>query len=434
MVLTDKQKQELNIAILDYLISEGDKFSKTIEAFQQESGVELGNEAGKGMLEKKWTAIIRLQKKVLELESKLGSQSNNGNELRSNPNGEDSKLLPKGPPRATLSGHRGPVTTVATHPVYSLIASGSEDTTIKLWDYETGQYERTLKGHTAAITSVVFSPSGQLLASASADMSAKLWDTTTFQCIKTLRGHDHTLSSICFSSNSDFIYTSSRDHTIKCWEVSTGFSIRTYNGHGDAVKCLTVSNDGNFLASGGVDHNVIVWKAETGTVLQTLRGHEHVIEAVSLGCLHYSALVALSGNNSQNSLPQPPSNINDDSSKPSANNSIPIPIEKSENIYLVSGSRDRTIRLWDPLQGQCLGVFSGHDNWVRGVSLHNSGKYIISCSDDKSIRVFDIKEGRCIRTISDSHNHFVTCLSLSKNNTILISGSVDKNICVWVCN
>ena len=99
------------------MVSEGDKFAKSIEMFQQEAGIELGTEAGKGMLEKKWTAIIRLQKKVLELESKLGSQSNG--EIRSlNPTGEDSKLLPKGPPRSTLSGHRGPVTSVAIHPIY----------------------------------------------------------------------------------------------------------------------------------------------------------------------------------------------------------------------------------------------------------------------------------------------------------------------------
>jgi platelet-activating factor acetylhydrolase IB subunit alpha len=70
------------------------------------------------MLEKKWTAVIRLQKKVLELEAKLGSQGNGEGPGRSNGPREDSKLLPKGPPRATMSGHRGAITSVASHPVY----------------------------------------------------------------------------------------------------------------------------------------------------------------------------------------------------------------------------------------------------------------------------------------------------------------------------
>ncbi|RYH32193.1 hypothetical protein EON65_01060 [archaeon] len=64
---------------------------------------------------------------------------------------------------------------------------------------------------------------------------------------------------------------------------------------------------------------------------------------------------------------------------------------QSEYSYLVSGSRDRTVKLWDPLKSVCLMTFTVHDSWVRGVLIHPSGKYVISCSDDKSIRVLDVK-------------------------------------------
>ena len=97
-------------------MSEGDKFANSIAAFQSEANVELGTEGGKGMLEKKWTAVIRLQKKVLELEGKLGAVAESDG--RPHAPREDSKLLPKGPPKATMSGHRGPITSVASHPVY----------------------------------------------------------------------------------------------------------------------------------------------------------------------------------------------------------------------------------------------------------------------------------------------------------------------------
>jgi platelet-activating factor acetylhydrolase IB subunit alpha len=106
----------------------------------------------------------------------------------------------------------------------------------------------------------------------------------------------------------------------------------------------------------------------------------------------------------------------------------------SEFGYLVSGSRDKTVQLWDAFSGQCLMTFAAHDSWVREVILHPSGKFILSCSDDKTIRVFDIKEGRCIRTINDAHTHFITCLGFSAKHAVLISGSVDKNIAVWSCN
>ena len=66
--------------------------------------------------------------------------------------------------------------------------------------------------------------------------------------------------------------------------------------------------------------------------------------------------------------------------------------------YLASGSSDRTVKLWDALNGVCLMTYTSHENWVRSVLLHPSGKYIVSASDDKTIRVFDVKEEKCLRT------------------------------------
>lgn len=106
----------------------------------------------------------------------------------------------------------------------------------------------------------------------------------------------------------------------------------------------------------------------------------------------------------------------------------------SEFSYLASGSRDRTVRLWDAIRGQQLMVFSAHESWVRCVVMHPSGKYVISSSDDKSIRVMDLKEGRCLRTIGDAHTHFITSIAMSTSNPILVSGSVDKNVSVWSCS
>lgn len=71
--------------------------------------------------------------------------------------------IPRPPERWTLTGHRSPITRVAFHPVFSLIASASEDTTIRVYDYETGEYERTLKGHTKAVQDLAFDAKGNLL-------------------------------------------------------------------------------------------------------------------------------------------------------------------------------------------------------------------------------------------------------------------------------
>lgn len=85
--------------------------------------------------------------------------------------------------------------------------------------------------------------------------------------------------------------------------------------------------------------------------------------------------------------------------------------------------------------------FPHHENWVRSVVFHASGKYILSCSDDRSMRVMDIKENRCCRTIENAHSHFVTCLTAtsatraqnSSSGFVVVSGSVDKLLNVWGC-
>lgn len=278
MVLTERQKKDLNEAILEYFLAEGaETFGETIAALRREGQMDSVVDSGKGLLEKKWTSVVRLQKKIMELEAqnttlqqqcKSGGGSIGGIDMV---NTGDSRIIPRGPARATLSGHRGPVTAVTIHPVYSLVASGSEDSTIKIWDYETSQYERTLKGHTGSVTSVCFDLTGNVLASCSADMSAKLWDMISYTCTKTLRGHDHTISSIRFTPSGDQVLTCSRDHSIKLWEVSSGFCVRTYTGHSDWVKCISISLDGDILSSAGSDQSIMIWRISSGQNIQVWR-------------------------------------------------------------------------------------------------------------------------------------------------------------------
>lgn len=84
---------------------------------------------------------------------------------------------------------------------------------------------------------------------------------------------------------------------------------------------------------------------------------------------------------------------------------------KQPGMFVATGSRDKTIRLWDAYSGQCLKVLIGHDNWIRALVFHPSGKYLLSASDDHTIRVWDLTNGgRTIKTIQ-AHDHFVTSMA-----------------------
>jgi platelet-activating factor acetylhydrolase IB subunit alpha len=75
----------------------------------------------------------------------------------------DGQHIPQPPEKLTLSGHRGPVSSVCFHPSFSIVASGSEDSTIKVWDFESGTLEKTLKGHTKTVHDLSFDVKGDTL-------------------------------------------------------------------------------------------------------------------------------------------------------------------------------------------------------------------------------------------------------------------------------
>lgn len=280
--LTERQKNELNAAILDYLIQQNDRFPDSINAFRREAGIVGEVETGKGLLEKKWNAVVRLQKRIQDLEAQV--QQSKDFSLNGDTNGAgkdgvsgDSRQLPKAPAKFVMEGHRETILAVAAHPMFSLCASGSEDNTIRIWDHETGNYERTLKGHTGYVTGLSFDHRGTFLASCSLDMTAKIWDMTSFLCVKTFRGHEHTISSVKFTPTGDQLITSSRDTTIKLWDTTTGYCIRTFHGHSEWVKCVAVSLDGQYVASGSYDKTIMIWQLSSSTSIQVTLFHNYYL-------------------------------------------------------------------------------------------------------------------------------------------------------------
>ncbi|KAJ3331951.1 Calpain-6 [Blyttiomyces sp. JEL0837] len=401
------------LSVLDYLHSAG--LNSAFQALQEEAGlkdyVSDGKQKYSGLLEKKWTSVLRLQKKVMDLESKVASlqEELSSAPVRKAPTSGD--WLPKAPEKFALAGHRSPITSISFHPIFSLIASASEDATIKVWDFETGEFERTLKGHTKAVQGVAFAPAergGNLLASCSVDLSIKIWDTQAdYQCVRTLFGHDHSVSSVAFIHPGDQLVSASRDKTLKIWEVETGYCVKTLHGHSDWVRMAVASDDGRTLASCSSDQTVRVWDTATGESSAELRGHEHVVE-----CVAFAPRTAIAS-------------IRELAGMDSKTKEQPVPGQ-----YLVSGSRDKTIKLWDSTTELCLFTFSGHENWVRGVAIHPNGKFLISVSDDKTMKIWDLKTGRCTKTL-EAHGLFVSCLAVHGVSPVIATGSIDQTVKIW---
>ncbi len=140
--------------------------------------------------------------------------------------------------------------------MFSSVASGSDDYTIEIWDWEMGELERTIKGYIRAVLDVDYSGcrGNVLLASCSSDLTNKLWDPLEdYKNIRTLPDHDHSVSAVPFiPSSRNLLVSASRDHTMKIWDVSTGFCVQTLRGNTAWVRDVSPSYDGRFLLSTGM--------------------------------------------------------------------------------------------------------------------------------------------------------------------------------------
>ncbi|MPC16636.1 Lissencephaly-1 [Portunus trituberculatus] len=165
---------------------------------------------------------------------------------------------------------------------------------------------------------------------------------------------------------------------------------------------VRVCNDGSLIASCSNDQTVRVWLTATKECKAELREHDHVVECI-----------AWCEGNASNAVNEA---VATDNRKPTY-----------QGPFLMSGSRDKTIKVWDVGVGLCLFSLVGHDNWVRGLVVHPGGKYILSASDDKTVRVWDIKNKRCQKTL-DAHSHFCTSLDMHRTAPYVITGSVDQTI------
>jgi WD40 repeat protein len=192
----------------------------------------------------------------------------------------------------TLTGHSGDIRSVTFSPDGTLLISGSGDDTLKLWYPETGECLHTIDVHSkgansftrspCAISSVAFHPHDQLLASSSDDKTIKLWNLHTLKPVNTLIGHTDEVTSIAISPDGTLLASGSLDHTINLWNLNSGELLCTLTGHHRGIHSVAISTDGNTLVSGSLDDTINLWSLKTRELLHTLAEHTRRVYDVAI--------------------------------------------------------------------------------------------------------------------------------------------------------
>lgn len=165
----------------------------------------------------------------------------------------------------------GQVLAATFHPEGGVLATGSENGTVKIWKYPGLTLERILKGHTQRVNSLDFNPTGKYLASASDDKTIIIWNTETGAQEIQLRGHTDAVTSIDFGGIK-YLISGSRDATIRFWDIPNQREARTpVPVASEPVNVVARSPNGSFLAA-AVEHpttrvgKVLLWKLQDLTI------------------------------------------------------------------------------------------------------------------------------------------------------------------------
>ncbi len=333
--------------------------------------------------------------------------------------------------RKVFSGHTERVRAVAISPDGSLVASGSDDQTVRIWRAREGTPVRSLTKHEGAVTQLAFNQDGRLLATGSQDGTVRFWRVSDGVLIRMLDsgprkgtqaisfGSGLTIDSALavFANGNDSLAilranneaprimqvtaapwpdlrispdqtrlaVLSRSETLTVYDMADGKSLAQVKHDLGLERSVAISPDDQLLVTGATDGAAYVWQLSNGLLQRVLSGHTGAVESVAFS---------------------------------------------PDGTLIATGSSDQSVMLWRAGDGTLLRTLKGHEGSVHAIAFSADSTSIASASQDRTIKLWRVSDGTLLRTVSGSPAP-IWSVAFNAQGTLLMSGDASGEVRLW---
>lgn len=274
-----------------------------------------------------------------------------------------------------FKGHSKRVNALCFSADGKLVATASDDNSIRIWAVSTGRRLKILKGHTANVLCLDFSPNGQQIISGSADSQIKLWNIISSKEMRTFKEHKAAINSVKFSPKGDSFISGSADNTIRFWKINKRKSLAVLKKHKAPINELCFSPNGKYFASASSDNSIRLWSSTSQNSVKIYKGHNQEVNSICFS---------------------------------------------SDSKFIYSASADRSIKIWKVSSSKVLKSWVAHDFSVNSIALSKDGNFLFSSSDDGKLKTWDLQTFQNTYTFSEPNFNEISQIKLSPNEKKII--------------